>query len=141
MNLLLDLLYPSSTNCPAIQSQTLLVLVTALLNNPSCTRTFETLDGLLTVTTVARDAESSKEVKMKCMSFLYFYLMPETPWGWSTVDENGEEPTQVWDEEKAGSATRSMRDKQRLLARHINNVDELVEDLMQSQEFGGILAQ
>lgn len=138
MNLLLDLLYPSSS-CPAIQLQTLLVLVTALLNNPACTRTFETLDGLLTVTTVARDDESSKEVKMRCMSFFYFYLMPETPWAWSTMEET--EETQVWDEEKQKSATRSMRDKQRLLSRHLSNVDELVEDLLQSQEYGGILVQ
>ena len=135
MNLLLDLLYPSSALCPAVQLQTLLVLVTALLDNPACTRTFENLDGLFTVTQVARDSESSKDVKVKCMSFLYFYLMPETPWGWTT----SEDETQVWDEEKQNSITRSMRDKQRILAKHWSNVDELVDDLMQSQEFGGIL--
>lgn len=56
--------------------------------------------------------------------------------GWTT----SEDETEVWDEEKASSITRSMREKQGLLARHISNVDELVEDLMQGQAFGGIFA-
>ena len=50
MNLLLDLLDPY--NCPAIQSASLLVLVTALLAMPHNTRTFEHMDGLLTVTSL-----------------------------------------------------------------------------------------
>jgi hypothetical protein len=77
MNLLLDLLDPY--NCPAIQSQALLVLVTALLATPQNTRTFEHMDGLLTVTSLFKDEETTKNVKVKLLEFLYFYLMPETP--------------------------------------------------------------
>ena len=75
MNLLLDLLDP--TSCPAIQSSTLLMLVTALLGTPANTRTFEKLDGLLTVTSLFKGRGTGREVKMKVVEFFYFYLMPE----------------------------------------------------------------
>ncbi|RWA03522.1 hypothetical protein EKO27_g11583, partial [Xylaria grammica] len=52
MNLLLDLIEPDF--CPAIQSATLLTLVTALIDTPQNTRTFESLDGLLAVTSLFR---------------------------------------------------------------------------------------
>ncbi|TAQ86016.1 hypothetical protein B7494_g5671 [Chlorociboria aeruginascens] len=77
MNHLLDLLEP--VNCPAIQSATLLTLVCALLDTPRNTRTFEALDGLLTITSLFKSRETSREVKLKLVEFLYFYLMPETP--------------------------------------------------------------
>src|SRR5271155_4207093 len=87
--LLLDLLSPPS--CPAIQSSTLLLLVSTLLSSPlpllvspppSCpanTRTFESLDGLLVVTSLFKSRSTSREIKLKLVEFLYFYLMPETP--------------------------------------------------------------
>ncbi|OAR00553.1 hypothetical protein LLEC1_07019, partial [Akanthomyces lecanii] len=77
MNLLLDLLEPF--NCPAIQSATLLTLVVALIDVPGNTRVFEGLDGLLTVTSLFKSRSTSREVKLKLVEFLYFYLMPETP--------------------------------------------------------------
>lgn len=75
--MLLDLLEP--VNCPAIQSATLLTLVVALLDCPANTRAFEALDGLLTVTSLFKSRSTSREVKLKLVEFLYFYLMPETP--------------------------------------------------------------
>ncbi|KAI5308605.1 hypothetical protein KEM55_005303, partial [Ascosphaera atra] len=75
INVLLDLLDPDMG--PAIQSATVLTLVTALLGNPANTRTFEELDGLLTVTSLFKSRYTSKEVKLKIVEFLYFYLMPE----------------------------------------------------------------
>lgn len=77
MNLLLDLL--DSSNPPKIQSQAILVLVTALLETPRNTRVFEDVDGLLTVTSLFKGRGTSKEVKMRTLEFLYFYLMPESP--------------------------------------------------------------
>src|SRR5271167_508194 len=75
--LLLDLLSPPS--CPAIQSSTLLLLVSTLLSCPANTRTFESLDGLLVVTSLFKSRSTSREIKLKLVEFLYFYLMPETP--------------------------------------------------------------
>ncbi|KAI9835049.1 MAG: hypothetical protein M1819_002601 [Sarea resinae] len=78
IQLLLDLLDP--INPPAIQSHTLLTLVSALLDTPANARTFESLDGLLTVTSLLKQrAETTREVKRKVLEFLYFYLMPEAP--------------------------------------------------------------
>ncbi|RMY07483.1 hypothetical protein D0866_14903 [Hortaea werneckii] len=75
MNLLLDLLDPS--NPSSIQAQTLLVLVTAMLDCPRNTRAFESLDGLGTVTSLFKSRSTRQDVKMRTLEFLYFYLMPE----------------------------------------------------------------
>ncbi|KAI7681241.1 hypothetical protein KC319_g1698, partial [Hortaea werneckii] len=76
MNLLLDLLDPS--NPSSIQAQTLLVLVTAMLDCPRNTRAFESLDGLGTVTSLFKSRATRQDVKMRTLEFLYFYLMPES---------------------------------------------------------------
>jgi hypothetical protein len=152
MNLLLDLLDP--INCPAIQSSTLLTLVTALLDHPASTRTFEDLDGLLTVTSLFKLRATSREVKLKLVEFLYFYLMPETP----TIPVAGSSApnTAVLGLQRSPSKlaaaftrsvnqpdgrptreTRSTEEKQRLLGRYLNNVEDLVEDLKETAPFGG----
>ena len=140
MNLLLDLLDP--TCCPAIQSSTLLTLVTALLAAPTNTRTFETLDGLLTVTSLFKSRGTTREVKMKIVEFLYFYLMPETP-----VFNSAEGGLHRSPSKRVGSAeggarqagTKTTEEKQALLGRHMSNVEDLVEDLRESTPFGASL--
>ncbi|KAI9705129.1 MAG: hypothetical protein M1836_006912 [Candelina mexicana] len=149
MNLLLDLLDPS--NCPAIQSSTLLTLVCALLSNPQNTRVFETLDGLLTVTSLQKLRSTSREVKFKLMEFLYFYLMPETP----SVQSLTAPSTAVLQRSPSklggafsrnvggakgggeGEVAKTTEEKQALLGRYLPNVEALVEDLKESAPFGG----
>ena len=155
MNMLLDLL--DSSNPPKVQSQALLVLVTALLDCPRNTRTFEDIDGLLTVTSLFKSRSTSKEVKMRTLEFLYFYLMPEatvisvasapntavlhrSPSKLDNVfaaharthsgDSGGEMDID------AAPETRPTAEKQRLLGQYLNNVDELVQDLQESAPFG-----
>ena len=161
MNLLLDLL--DASNPPRIQSQTLLVLVAALLDSPPNTRTFEAIDGLLTVTSLFKSRSATKEVKMRSLEFLYFYLMAETP----TVPHSSTSApnTAVWrrDAPKELSAvarhirthsgdgggggggmdldfddldTRTTAEKQQLLGRYLSNVDDLVQDLQESTLVG-----
>lgn len=155
MNLLLDLL--DAANPPKVQSQTLLVLVTALLDCPRNTRTFEAIDGLLTVTSLFKSRGTAKEVKMRTLEFLYFYLMPEAP-GFATASAPNtavlqRSPSKLPDP-FAGHArthsgddgsrmdidemldTRSMGEKQELLGQYLNNVAELVQDLQESAPFG-----
>lgn len=154
MNLLLDLLDP--INCPAIQSSTLLTLVTALLDNPANTRTFEELDGLLTVTSLFKQRATSREVKLKLVEFLYFYLMPETPTvppgaGGSSAPNTAVQrsPTKLVAGPFSrsvnvcgaggggrGRDTRTTDEKQALLGRYLNNVEDLVEDLKETAPFG-----
>lgn len=135
MNLLLDLLDP--TSCPAIQSSTLLLLVTALLSCPSNTRTFENVDGLLTVTSLFKTRSTSREVKMKAVEFFYFYLMPEIPYSGTKNDARQRSPSKGFG--RAGPSaeeTRSTEEKQGLLGRYLDNVADLVEDLRESVPFG-----
>ena len=75
LNILLDLL--DSANPPALQSQALLVLMTVLLECPRNARTFEGMDGLLTVTSLLKSRGTAKDVRVRAMEFLSFYLMPE----------------------------------------------------------------
>lgn len=156
MNLLLDLLEPA--NRPAIQSATLLTLVTALLDSPDNTRTFEELDGLLTVTSLFKLRATSREVKLKLVEFLYFYLMPETPSTPVVVSApNTGIPQQQRRSNKLSGAlsrsvngigeggkgdrtdgpTKTTEEKQALLGRYLNNVADLVEDLKETAPFGG----
>lgn len=147
MNLLLDLLDP--INCPAIQSATLLTLVTALLDCPANTRTFEDLDGLLTVTSLFKQRATSREVKLKLVEFLYFYLMPETPILAAppalqrSPSKISSRPMSQSSHSSSASAggklnreTRTTDEKQALLGRYLNNVEDLVEDLKETAPFG-----
>lgn len=146
VQLLLDLLEP--INCPAIQSATLQVLVVALLETPQNTRTFEQLDGLLTVSSIFKSRSTARDVKFKTMEFLYFYLMPETP----SIPRAGEEGNLLQRSsselgkafaarpgskngdpfaEEAEHDTLSCERKQDMLGQHLSNVADLVKDLEQ----------
>ncbi|KAM3505912.1 hypothetical protein MY11210_007773 [Beauveria gryllotalpidicola] len=154
MNLLLDLLEPF--NCPAIQSATLLTLVVALIDMPGNTRVFEGLDGLLTVTSLFKSRSTSREVKLKLVEFLYFYLMPETP-SIPRADRRDSLPDMLQRSpsklasafggggdaaaaHKRGGGTLSTSEKQQLLSRHLSNVEDLVKDLRTCAPFGGVVA-
>ncbi|KAK5632269.1 hypothetical protein RRF57_007983 [Xylaria bambusicola] len=158
MNLLLDLIEPDF--CPAIQSATLLTLVTALIDTPQNTRTFESLDGLLAVTSLFRSRGTSRDVKLKLIEFLYFYLMPETPSIPSAAPRDSmpgllqRSPSKLAKAfSNAGSrdgdgrprsagesSTRTQEEKQALLGRHLNSVEELVKDLRQNTLFNGVVS-
>ncbi|KAI6784411.1 cell division cdc14 [Emericellopsis cladophorae] len=154
MNLLLDLLEPY--NCPAIQSATLLTLVTALIDTPRNTRAFEALDGLLTVTSLFKSRSTAREVKLKLVEFLYFYLMPETPSiarAGATRDVLQRSPSKLasafnGDSQRRGSRfdtdvvglELSTAEKQELLGRHLSSVEDLVKDLRTSAPFGGVVS-
>ncbi|KAF2276424.1 cell division control 14, SIN component [Westerdykella ornata] len=154
MNLLLDLLDPY--NCPAIQSAALLVLVTALLATPQNTRTFENMDGLLTVTTLFKDEETTQSVKLKLLEFLYFYLMPEAPVPAVSAPNTAmglhRSPSKLVGAFDRRSSTvsgddgggptrkgiRSQEEKQHMLGQYLSNVDALVQDLQETAPFTSV---
>lgn len=152
MNLLLDLLDPS--NCPAIQSSTLLALVSTLLGHPANTRIFESLDGLLVITSLFKSRPTAREVKMKLVEFLYFYLMPEAPQvqpqasasssNTAVLGGRGRELVAAFERSRKDTVgglentggdltkTKNTEDKQKMLGKYLCNVDDLVEDLRES---------
>lgn len=135
MNLLLDLLDPY--NCPAIQSQAILVLVTALLATPSNTRVFEQMDGLLTITSLQSDEGTAQNVKVTVLEFLYFYLLPEAPPVLRKVLGERRESTDS-SKSVASKNIRSQEEKQRMLGKYIANVDCLFEDMQDSDPFTSV---
>lgn len=158
MNLLLDLL--DAANPPKIQSQALLVLVTALLDTPRNTRTFETIDGLLTVTSLFKSRSTTRDVKLKALEFLYFYLMPETPSIASVsapatavlqrspsklVGAFQNHATHAGDgggrfDDDGDPFVKTQEDKQQMLGRYLSNVAELVEDLNENAPFNAAIS-
>lgn len=89
---------------------------------------------------------------MKVVEFLYFYLMPETPYS-SVGSRQSSSGLQRSPNKRLGSdgsnsgagegtkeATRTTEEKQRLLGRYLPNVEDLVEDLRDSAPFGASLA-
>ncbi len=90
---------------------------------------------------------------MKLVEFLYFYLMPETP---TTMTVNGDStgapaismaerlqrsPSKRF--EGVGGddgGTKTTEEKQGLLGRYLNNVEDLVEDLRETAPFGASFA-
>ncbi|WVQ84842.1 hypothetical protein IAT38_006999 [Cryptococcus sp. DSM 104549] len=53
------------------------LLFCVLVDSPKNARTFEKLSGLEAVVRVLKGSGVTKEVRMKCIEFLYFYLLPE----------------------------------------------------------------
>ncbi|OCK79623.1 cell division control protein 14 [Lepidopterella palustris CBS 459.81] len=155
MNLLLDLLDPY--NCPAIQSSTLLVLVTTLLSTPQNTRTFESIDGLLTITSLFKSRSTVHTVRLKLLEFIYFYLMPETPTIASASAPNTamglqRSPSKLLGAferrnsthsgadcgggfEEGRHETKTTEEKQTILGRYLSNVEDLVQDLRENAPF------
>lgn len=135
----------------------------ALISTPGNTRTFEALDGLLTVTSLFKSRSTTREVKLKLVEFLYFYLMPETP----SIPRAGQRdsvpamlqrsPSKLAGAFAAGGSTARRRraqtgvlgpqedtltteEKQGLLGQYLGNVDDLVRDLRTCAPFGGVVS-
>lgn len=109
------------------------------------------MDGLLTVTSLFKDDETTQNVKLKVLEFLYFYLMPEAPVPLASTPNTGihRSPSKlVGAFDRRGSAVsideapkkniRSQEEKQHMLARYLNNVDALVQDLQESAPFASV---
>ncbi len=103
------------------------------------------------MTSLFKQRSTSREVKIKLIEFLYFYLMPEgSAPATSSVNANSSMPQRSPSKHGAHgrSASEALRaldkmktteEKQALLGRYLSNVDDLVEDLRESAPFGGMI--
>lgn len=126
--------------------------MTSLLDRPQNTRTFEAADGLLVITSLFKTRTTSREVKLKLVEFLYFYLMSETSTpkqpmsatNTAVLGGRGRELIAAFDRRRETvngdgkmTETKSTEEKQRLLGKYLNNVQDLVEDLKEGSELFG----
>ncbi|KAH8834169.1 cell division control protein 14, SIN component-domain-containing protein [Flagelloscypha sp. PMI_526] len=86
LEILLDLLLtsrhlttPSSTSSPSLSSTIIDTLLCILVDNSAGLRAFEDVNGLQAIVKILKRAGTPREVRMKCLEFLYFYLLEESP--------------------------------------------------------------
>ena len=112
------------------------------------------------ITSLFKSRGTSREVKLKLVEFLYFYLMPEMPapkmansasaTNTAILGGRGKEVIAAFDRRRetvngpegggakavgTGGSIRTTEEKQNLLGKHLSNVQDLVEDL---KEGGGV---
>ncbi|KAK9477208.1 cell division protein Cdc14 [Lipomyces japonicus] len=152
MTILLDLLEPQSSS-PQIQSATVNTLVCALVEEWPNVRTFENLDGLASMCTLFKRKSTDKEVKLKILEFLFFYLVPESSSSspLTTTAKNdevairrssssgGSGSSSSNGNSRPGLVFRTTVEKQKMLGKYLSNVDNLVNELRQSQPFGNLM--
>ena len=110
------------------------------------------------MTSLFKSRSTAREVKLKLVEFLYFYLMPEAPsipragqrdsmpamlqrspskLAGAFGNQGGETGTQRRRREGEASVELSTAEKQELLSRHLSSVEDLVRDLRNCAPFGG----
>lgn len=107
------------------------------------------------MTSLFKSRSTAREVKLKLVEFLYFYLMPETP-SIPRADQRdsgpampqrspsklvgafGSESTTTRPNSQGGE-TLTTEAKQELLSQHLSSVEDLVKDLRNLAPFGGVV--
>ncbi|KAK9245057.1 cell division protein Cdc14 [Lipomyces tetrasporus] len=146
MTILLDLLEPQSSPA-AIQAATVNTLLCAVVEEWPNVRTFEALDGLASVCTLFTRKDTDKEVKLRILEFLFFYLVPEPGATHQQQATSKHASSSSADGSSGGSSgsgiqghvVRTSQEKQRMLGKYLSNVDSLVNELRQSQPFGNLM--
>lgn len=102
-------------------------LVSILVHNVRNIRLLERLDGIAQICSLFKKRDTSKDVKLRILEFLFFYLIPET----SKSNSDHDESTRVYER-------KSTRDKQEILENYLSNVAGLVREFESSKPFGEI---
>ncbi|KAF9534624.1 cell division control protein 14, SIN component-domain-containing protein [Crepidotus variabilis] len=69
----------ASNGVPHITSTIIDTLLCILVDETTSLRAFEEVNGVQAVVKILKRAGTPREVRMKCLEFLYFYLLDETP--------------------------------------------------------------
>ncbi|KAA8904432.1 hypothetical protein TRICI_005482 [Trichomonascus ciferrii] len=105
-------------NEPELHIRAINTLVSVMVREVRNIRKFEELDGLLHISTLFKSKEVSKEVKLRILEFLFFYLIPETQTNHVRSDR------------------KTTEEKARMLEKYLSNVSGLVRELNMSKPFG-----
>lgn len=97
------------------------------------------------VTSLFKSRSTTREVKLKLVEFLYFYLMPEVPpaakpGAGARPQSRSRSPSKLAAPRQGGAegeGTLSTEEKQELLGCHLSSVEDLVRDLRDCTPFGG----
>ncbi len=133
------------------------------MDNPSNTRVFESVDGLLAVSALLQDSETPRAVKKGVLEFLYFYLLPEDPppgisppgsgnYSTDTAFRVGSSRTKAgskrsnstgpgsgeWDSSEIGeyqTLRRTPKEKHKLLSKFLDSDGELAKEFVEAEIF------
>ncbi|KAK6514217.1 hypothetical protein TWF506_008620 [Arthrobotrys conoides] len=126
---------------PELRVLTIDTLVSALLECPANTRTFEALNGLHTISLLFKNRQTPENVRLRVTEFLYFYLLPEIEDSQDhhhhhqskyQMRESGYSSAQVvviGNERVMGPKTRSIQQKEEMLGKYLKGIGGIVQDI------------
>jgi Cell division control protein 14, SIN component len=117
-----------SSKSSKVQIALINTVVSVMVREVYNIRKFEQLKGLAVICNLFKNKETAKDVKLRILEFLFFYLIPET----RAHVKNGTNTKQH------GQRTerKTTEEKQALLGRYLSNVSGLVRELNMSRPFG-----
>ncbi|GMM34687.1 hypothetical protein DASC09_020120 [Saccharomycopsis crataegensis] len=140
MKLLLSFLVNYKHYMPSVQCSAVQTFVCCLVRSVKNLRKFETLGGVEITCNLFNKKSTSKEVKLKILEFLFFYLIPETNINLEKSFEMDLDESVILNQSKHlykdGYIRRTMKEKAANLKQYIANVDDLVQELVTSKPFG-----
>lgn len=125
MKLLIDLI--ESSKSPLAQVSLINTVISVLVRDVYNIRKFEQLNGLAVICNLFKNKETVKDVKLRILEFLFFYLIPET----RLKEKNINSKHQSLQTER-----KTTEQKQLILGRYLSNVSGLVRELNMSRPFG-----
>ncbi|ANB12946.1 Cell division control protein 14 [Sugiyamaella lignohabitans] len=84
-------------------------------------RLLESVGGLKAICDLFKHKDTAKDVKLRILEFLFFYLIPETSGAAKIINSIPRKTTE---------------DKQEMLGKYLSNVNGLVRELHMSKPFG-----
>ncbi|CDK25017.1 unnamed protein product [Kuraishia capsulata CBS 1993] len=137
LKLILDCIVPG--NQPVVVKAAVQTLVSCLVRSVPSIRTFEKLNGPDIVCRLLKKSDPAvpKEVQVRALEFLLFYLVPETKSLRTSQSEKDTTATPKVAYED-GCIRRSTEDKASILRCYLPNVDDLVKELYESKPFGNM---
>lgn len=153
MKLLISYLIYFKYYDPVVTCSIIQTIVCVLVRSVKNIRQFERFNGIKIICELFNQRKTRKEIKLKILEFLFFYLIPESNSDYQNdgkgsdcnIKYQGDQlvnldnhviTSQSKTHYKDGISRRSMSEKADYLRRYLLNVDDLVEEMLTSKPFG-----